>query len=409
MEATTAAGATHGDLPWTPVARLAFRAAFVYFALFFIGSLLDTGPGPRALLAALSTTPVRWFGHGVMRLGGSPNDGGAPWAIAQQIVAVLFALAIAAVWSLASRRLEYRRLHGWFRLALRYYVAGVMLVYGGFKVIESQFPPLTLDQLAQPLGTMSPMGLLWAFMGYSTTYATFTGLGESIGAFLLFFRRTTTAGALILVAVLSNVALLNYAFDVPVKQLSSNLLLAAVVLAVPDVRRLLAVFVLNRASQPVDLAFELPRWLERARRFVKPAVIVGATCIPLTFSFFIHRRFFERPALHGIYDVDRFERNGTVVPPVLTEATRWRRVVFDRPGSVSIRLMNDSTRSLGAAVDTVRQRITLSSRADARIRSVMAYEPLAAGGLRVRGVQGTDTIDVTLRRLDHRKLFRLLR
>lgn len=46
-------------------------------------------------------------------------------------------------------------------------------------------------------------------------YAMFTGFGKSIGAFLLFFRRTTTLGALILIAVLSNVALLNYVFDVP--------------------------------------------------------------------------------------------------------------------------------------------------------------------------------------------------
>jgi hypothetical protein len=345
----------------------------------------------------------------MLRLSGSPNDGGASWAVAQQMVAVLVAIAIATVWSLITRRKEYRRLHGWFRIALRYYVAIIMLIYGGFKVIETQFPPLMLDQLAQPLGNLSPMGLLWSFMGYSTTYATFTGFGESIGAFLLFFRRTTTAGALVLVAVLSNVALLNYAFDVPVKQLSSNLLLAAIVLALPDVRRLADVLVLNRASTPADLAFVLPRWLARVRRFVKPLIIVGATCIPLVASFFVHRRLYERPPLFGIYDVDRFVRNGAAIPPALTETDRWRSVAFGRPGAVSIRLMSDSVRSMTAAVDTLQHRITLLSGTDPRQRSVLAYEPLGTGGLRVRGVQGADSIDVTLRRLDPSKVFRLLR
>jgi hypothetical protein len=94
---------------------------------------------------------------------------------------------------------------------------------------------------------------------------------------------------------------------------------------------------------------------------------------------------------------------------VLTESTRWRGVVFGRPRAVSIRLMTDSIRSLTAAVDTLQHRVTLSSQADARIKSVMAYEPLGAGGLRLQGVHGADTLDVTLRRLNERRLFRLLR
>lgn len=32
------------------------------------------------------------------------------------------------------------------RLVLRYYVAIVMLIYGAFKVIPSQFPPIALEQ-----------------------------------------------------------------------------------------------------------------------------------------------------------------------------------------------------------------------------------------------------------------------
>jgi len=407
MEPTRETG-TSEPRAWTGPERFAFRAAIAYFGVFFLGSLLDSAPGPRRLLAAASS-PVGWFGHTAMRLGGSPNDGGAQWAIAQQIVAVLVALAIAAVWSLASRRREYRRPYGWFRIALRYYVAIIMLVYGGFKVIESQFPPLTIDQLVQPLGNLAPMGLLWSFMGYSAVYASFTGLGETIGALLLFFRRTTTAGALILVAVLSNVALLNYTFDVPVKQLSSNLLLAAMVLALPDLRRLLDVFVLNRPTEPVDLTFDIPRWLCRVRRFLKPVVIVVATSGPLVFSFFVHRRMHERPALFGFYEVAEFVRDGTPVAPILAEPERWRSVVFGRPGAVSIRFMSDRIRVLDATVDTVAHRLTLSPRDNSRISGVLAYEQLPDSGLRILGKLVAYSVDVTLRRIDERTVFRLLR
>jgi acyl-CoA reductase-like NAD-dependent aldehyde dehydrogenase len=80
-----------------------------------------------------------------------------------------------------------------------------------------------------------------------------------------------------------------------------------------------------------------------------------------------------------------------------------------RDDAEAIRLMNDSVRVLPATVDTVQHRITLSSRGDARVKHVIAYATLADNGLRLWGVQDADTVDVTLRRLDHQKLFRLLR
>jgi hypothetical protein len=70
--------------------------------------------------------------------------------------------------------------------------------------------------------------------------------------------------------------------------------------------------------------------------------------------------------------------------------------------------MNDSVSSLNAVIDTVQHRVTLSSRDGSRIRSTLTYERLAGGALRMRGLQGADSIGVSLRRLDERKLFRLL-
>lgn len=70
-------------------------------------------------------------------------------------------------------------------------------------------------------------------MGYSRTYTIFAGAGEVIGGVLLFFRRTTTLGALILCGVLANVVALNFSYGIPVKIFSSLLLLLAYFWSLP--------------------------------------------------------------------------------------------------------------------------------------------------------------------------------
>ena len=394
---------------WPAWQRVIFRAAFAYFVLFATTSLLDVGNGPRRILRTLRDPAVGWFGHAVLGARGSPNDSGVRWGIANLVVPLMAAVAIAVVWSLASKRPEYRRLLGWMRLVLRYYVGIVMMIYGAFKVIPSQFPPISLDQLAQPLGALSPMGLLWSFMGYSAVYEMFTGFGEAIGAFLLFFRRTTTAGALLLIAVLSNVALLNFAYDVPVKQLSSNLLMAAIFLAAPDAVRLFDVLFRNRPTRAADLGLALPRWLARVRRFVKPIVVAGATAVPLVFSAGVSPRLREAPPLFGIYDVRAFVRNGVAVLPLATDSARWRSVVFGRAGSMSIRLMTDSVRQMSIVLDSLTRSVTYQPRGAPAGRQVLRYETPGNGSLRVRGIYAGDSVDVTLEKLDHRRAFRLLR
>lgn len=403
---------THESTPsrdWTPATRAAFRVVFAYYAIFGAASLLDSGNAPRRLLEALRAPVVGFVGHSILRLGDTERSASVPWALAQQLAAILVAAVVAALWSLASRRTEYDRLAGWSRIVLRYYVGGAMMVYGAFKVIPSQFPPITLDQLAQPLGSLTPMGLLWTYMGYSSIYTIFAGLGESVGAFLLFFRRTTTAGALILVAVLSNVALINYAYDVPVKQLSTNLLFAAIVLVAVDARRLLAVFWYNAPTIPADQSFAFgPKW-HRARRFVKPTVVSLAAVAPFVASLFVHTNLQRRPPLYGVYDVERFVRNGEEIRPLAGDATRWRRVTFSRPGMMSVQLMTDAPWPLVAIVDSAGHHIV--ARPSGASTDAVRFDYVRFGGdsIRARGTVSGDSVEVMLRRLDEQALFRLLK
>lgn len=397
---------------WTPAQRVGFRFAFSYFTMFAAGSLLDSGAGPRALLAALSNPVVSLFARALFGVSITDRTASIRIAVAQQLGAFVVAGLIAALWSLVARRREYRRLLGWFSIALRYYVGVVMSVYGGLKLIDTQFPPIALDQLSQPLGSLSPMALLWAYMGYSSLYTGFTGLGECLGAWLLFFRRTTTAGALILVAVLSNVALINYVYDVPVKQLSTNLLLACVFLAATDARRLIKVFLRNETAPSIDLSFPLSNAQRRLQWVIRPLVIVGAMLGPLTASFLIRRTVILRhPPLYGVYDVVRFERNGVDQPPLATDGQRWRRATFSAANTLSVRFMNDSVRSMRVNVDTTAHRLTLTPASDHRDVATLAYRTTPGDSLEIAGRLATtgDSVVIRLERIGGADAFRLTR
>jgi hypothetical protein len=132
---------------------------------------------------------------------------------------------------------------------VRYCLGFVLPIYGATKILDVQFrlPFVALDT---PLGQASGYALTWRFSGYSYTYELFLGLGEFVGAVLLFFRRTTTLGACTLLAILANVALLNFTHDLPVKFKSTCYLVMACYLIGLDSRRLSALFLENKAFGP---------------------------------------------------------------------------------------------------------------------------------------------------------------
>ena len=149
------------------------------------------------------------------------QDGGGDKTVhwLEMLCTVLLAALLAAVWTWIDRRARSpiatvpRRDAGSY---VRYTLAAILLEYGLSKVIKTQFPAPPLARLEERYSDASPMGLLWTFMGYSPLYNLFSGAVECAAA-LLFFRATTTLGALLSVAAMSNVLLLNLCYDVPVK------------------------------------------------------------------------------------------------------------------------------------------------------------------------------------------------
>jgi hypothetical protein len=305
------------------------------------------------------------------------------------------------VWTVLDRkRPEYIRLDEGLRTYLRFALAAAMLLYGAYKVIPSQFAKPFPGQLIEPFGESSPMGLLWTFMGASSGYTIFSGAAEMISGLLLVFRRTALLGALLSVGVMSHVVAINYSYDVTVKLYSSHLLAMGVFLILPDLRRLLNLFVLNR---PVEAAAARP---PRAR-FRRTALVAQAVLVAAYSGYLLHRSYeaskdggnlLPRPPFYGIWTVEELEADGVARPPLLTDATRWRRVVFEYADYVTIQLMDGSRSDYGLTLG--KRRLAFTKLDDPTWRPSFAYKETQPGLLTLDGMLDGRTTRLTLRRED---------
>ena len=409
---------------WSVRERVGFRFVFAYLVLYNLPFPLGTIPFTGKLQGWYSdiwNAIVPWFGAHVLHLGKPitifpSGSGDKTYDYVQLLIFVLLAASASVVWSLADRKqTAYPRLAHWLRVYVRYSLAFTMLGYGAYKVIKTQFPTPGLATLAEPFGEFSPMGVIWSWMGVSYAYNLFAGLAEMVSGFLLFFRRTTALGALATMAVLSNVVMINFAYDVPVKLYSSHLFLMGLFLFWPDRDRFLSVFVFNRPVPAADLGPVLPN---RSRRIqlglLKTAFVALGVISPLWDSYKNGKVFganAPRPPLYGIWEVDSFVRGHEAIPPLVGDSVRWRRMIVNYPGFLSIRLLNDSTRGYRVATDSVKHTLLLSTRKDSTTKFPFTYERGGAHNdqLQLEGMLGRDSLHLHLHRVDETKFLLLNR
>lgn len=312
------------------------------------------------------------------------------------VLAAVGAIACAAY---VRRQSTYDTIHAWFRIIVRYSLAQHMFSYGLIKVFGRQMAldPLMLERT---YADSSPGGLLWTFMGFSPAYQAFAGLAEVVGAVLLLSRRTTTLGALILIGVMSNVVMMNFCFDVAVKIYSSFFLLSAVFLAAPDIRRILDVFVRNRATAPVDHSAPL---LGRGLRIAR---LVAKTGFILIVSWWVVEQWQQRaarlaraddkPAFHGVWDVDDFELDGQPQPGDL----RWRRLLVGHPGLAMVHTVNRERRRFSLEHDAAADTLTLTRLDVPEPPLVLAIARPTSDQLVLTGPPGPGRATIHLRRRD---------
>lgn len=335
---------------WPLLYRVLFRFIFAYVVLFigsFSGAYAPLSLPVASLFIEFWSAIIPWVADSILHVPPPPvqsdGDGLGHWII--MVGSGLLAVAATVIWSVADRRRKnYRILNAWFRVLLRYSLGISMFTYGVVKIFHLQMLPPHLSKLVQTYGDSSPTSLLWIFMGSSAAYSAFTGVVELMGGLLLFYRRTATLGALISFGAMAHVVALNFSYDVSVKIWSMNLLALSVIFIVPDFRRLMAVFVLNQPSEKVDF-----HPLIKGRKKRRGWYGIGMTCLLITLVFRLvgvvngrAQSYSRTPvALFGIYEVESFKSEGKLLPPLLTDESRWRMLIIERSGLASIRFMND--------------------------------------------------------------------
>ncbi len=406
---------------WGLPKKLLFRFALLYFLLYAMPFAVTTVAALDVQLEAWFETEiipndvnigekyqgvwreiVPWVGDKVFGLDITifpAGSGDTTYNYVEILVFASAALLLALIWSFLFRRTRnHRVLAWWLWTGARYYVGMYMLIYGFAKIFPGQFRFPPPETLMQQFGDASPMRILWFFMGFSETYTQFAGWGEAIGGFLLFFRRTVSLGAVILVAVLSNVVMLNYCYDVPVKLFSSHLLVMAFAILLPDLRRLFRVFVLNRATKPRNLTGPIPY------RFVRGALVVVKLAF-VGYLLYSHveqgRKMLEFQAdqpvspFAGAWTVESYTQDGEERPPLLTDPDRWQNLVFYSQW-MSVRRMDDRVDRFAVELDESAGTLVVAKFFDQEVKFELTYAEPEEDKLVIEGELDGNAIRVEL-------------
>lgn len=212
-------------------------------------------------------------------------------------------------------------------IVLRFFLAFEFVRYGTAKVVGMQFYR-RFYLLDSRIVDMKPMNLAWSFFGHAYGYQAISGAIEIVGAVLLCFRRTTTLGACVLFAVMSNVVLVNFYYDVSVKLFSSVYLAMIVYLLALETKRFWAFFVTDAPAPPRPyLRGPRPpssRAVVAHRAWV--AMVLGLPAADIVHEAVKHRLFTDEPLL-GAWSVERQEG----LEQLVSDASQpWTKIYFEK-------------------------------------------------------------------------------
>ena len=362
---------------WNPLTRVAFRFSAVYFTLYILttqmfGSLVRLPfewrippPGSfgwfRSWVSWIATNIIG-FSAPLTQFSGS---GDKPIDYAQALGLLCVAGVATLLWSAVDwRRQSYVGLHKWFRLFLRFAMAGTWISYGMVKAFPLQMSYPGFTRLLEPYGHFSLMGVLWSQVGSSPAYERFTGIFELSAAVLLMIPGLTLAGAVVSLVAAASIFTLNMTYDIPVKLFALHLVVMSLVLLGPDMKRLLNLFVLNRPVGPSTARPLFNRVLLRRIAVGLQLVIAGyflwSSYSGAAASYAQSGPTRPKPPLYGIWTIDRMTINGVERAALVTDYERWRRILIQVPTAITFQRMDDTFSGVGVKLDGATKTFTLS-------------------------------------------------
>ena len=382
---------------WRFLEKIVFRVVFTYFILFIL----------LLFLAPFFESFLRWFASSILNWGAdfniqSTGSGDRSFDYVRLALNVGLTLLITVIWSIVdAKRLSYNTLFYWLQVIIRMALFLAMLLYGFAKIFNGQFGDPNLELLVQPVGEMSPMGLAWTFMGHSIAYNIFIGFTEVLGGILLLYRKTVTIGSMIIIGVMTNVVMMNFTYDVPVKLISMHLVLMALILLWPDRKRIINVFFRNQTVEKV--VYYMPSrtvTLKRILTGIKGLVVVLLTLIIIIQCFVLFElkeQLKSKSEFYGIWESELFIKNGDTLKPLLSDSYRWRYFIVNYKKKAAIKKMNDSIDRYQFTFNADRKEIVFNRENDS-LSQRFFYTFENPKLLRLKGVLDGDSLQIHFKR-----------
>lgn len=330
---------------WPEWQKITFRIAFVFFLAMSIPNsaswYTDLVSFDWTRLHYRDVYDIARFGSGLDLFGrtflGSPLNGYATW-----IITLLASIVVGLIWTAVvkfSKRepKEYNLLYYWIRVVVRYR-AGIGIIGFGFtKLLPTQMPYPSLGLLNTNFGDFTLQKIYWLSVGIVPWYQVFAGVVELTAGILLFFRGTTTLGAILLFGALGDIVYVNFAYDGGVHTYSSYFVLLAAFLLVKDIPKLWNLLILERFTIPNSF---YPSFSQKWQQYVRYGLKAGVFGLFLVYLFYLQYVNFKydpykQPAtagvkvLRGNYNVTEFRVNDKQIPYSPTDTLRWQWATFE--------------------------------------------------------------------------------
>ena len=110
-----------------------------------------------------------------------------------------------------------------------------------------------------------------------------------------------------------------------------------------------------------------------------------------------------RPYLHGAYEVETFKRNGVAIPPLLTDASRIKRIFIHRKSYFITQSMTDEMSDFRLTYDLPNQKLILTDYNNSKMVFDFNYSE-SDSILRLRSIIYADTIEIIAKQIDLSRL-----
>jgi hypothetical protein len=356
-------------------------------------------------------------------------------------IAAFLAFIGTAIWDYLDRdKSNYDELYYWLRVVLRYRLAIGIIAYGFIKLFTLQMPYPSLSNLHTNYGDFAPWKIYYHTIGITPWYESFLGAVEISTGVLLFFRRTTTFGAGIILGFAGNVFAANVSYDIGEQAYSFFLLLIAAYLFAYDVPRLYALLI--KRKKAIANKFK-PQYKQKALTRLRITLKTAFVLFTIFFAVETYGSYKDAPYKfpkttglknsYGLYNVREFKFNNDLIAYSITDPNRWQNVVFEKWATLSIKIArplkvddsygeeyreNDADRNFESAgvagrhyfsyaADTLQQTLTLQNKNSnhSTEKFLLHYSWKTDSTLVLRGVdEKNDSIVAVLERINKKYL-----